>query len=487
MLFNSYVFILLFLPLFVIGYFFLRSIRNTKPSLSFVLVMSLIFYGYNSIRYVPIILCSIVFNYILSRVLNGHSESHKSRSVLFMGIGFNLLLIYYFKYHNFFCETFNSIFGTSIHLHKLLLPLGISFFTFQQISYLVDSYRGETSDYTFLEYAAFVSFFPQLVAGPIVLHDELITQFRDNSKWKVNWDSVADGAWRFSMGLFKKVLIADTFSKAVAWGYDPGNMELLTSGDVFVIMLSYTFQIYFDFSGYSDMATGLAEMINIQLPINFDSPYQAFTIRDFWKRWHMTLTRFLTRYLYIPLGGDRKGKVRTYINMLVVFIASGIWHGANWTFILWGALHGCGCVLERLCKSITERAHAAIKWIITFMTVNVLWLLFRSESIAQWVALLRRLVRMENLNASDRLIEQFILPETEIILRLFQFTWIQEKIRGFVMLTIMGGAMLLCLCVNNNYRMKICKKPITAVVALLAMAWSLICLSNESVFLYFNF
>ena len=229
--------------------------------------------------------------------------------------------------------------------------MGISFFTFQQVSYLVDSYRTqETRDYGFIEYTLFVLFFPQLIAGPIVLHKEMIPQFRNEHNRIFNSENFSRGMYIFAIGLFKKVLIADTFSQAVAIGYN--NVENLSSLEALLVSFSYTFQIYFDFSGYCDMAIGISSMFNINLPQNFNSPYKSTSIIDFWNRWHMSLTRFLREYVYFPLGGSRKGKVRTYVNVMIVFLVSGIWHGANWTFIVWGIMHGVAQCLNRMFKNI---------------------------------------------------------------------------------------------------------------------------------------
>ena len=474
MLFNSYLFIFLFFPLFVAGFFLLSKLKNKTAALWFLTGMSLVFYGYNHVRYVPVIVSSILVNYAVSRMLVSGRLAEKEtarKAWLALGVFFDLALIFYFKYHDFFFENVNTLFHTSFAMKHLLLPLGISFFTFQQISFVADSYRGETADYGFAEYAAFVTFFPQLVAGPIVLHRELIPQFRDNAKRRIDFDNLYDGAVRFSLGLFKKVLIADTFGRAVAWGF--ANKEAATSGDLLVVMLAYTFQIYFDFSGYSDMAIGLAQMVNIRLPLNFDSPYQSFSVREFWKRWHMTLTRFLTTYVYLPLGGSRRGSARTYLNMMVVFLLSGIWHGANWTFILWGVLHGALSVSERMAERIVQRRglsfriHPAVRWLYTFLAVNVLWLLFRADSVAQWVLMLKKMASLQSLSLSAELLSAFASPVH--------------------VLYVAACALVICLCFENTARRRIGRNVRTVLLASGAFAVSVLSLGAESVFLYFNF
>lgn len=299
--------------------------------------------------------------------------------------------MFVFKYYDFFIENINLLLGTQLHLLRLLLPLGISFFTFQQISYLVDNaHEPDAPVYSFDVYALYVSFFPQLIAGPIVLHSELVPQFEDRERRHFKWDNFAKGLMAFSLGLAKKVLIADAFALFADEGF--AYIPALGTLNAAVAMLSYTFQIYFDFSGYCDMATGIALLFNIELPMNFNSPYKALTVTEFWSRWHMTLTRFFTKYYYIDvLGGNRKGKVRTYLNILLVFLISGLWHGANWTFMIWGLLHGAASVLNRIFKRQIEGWYPAISWLCTFIFVNIAWVFFRADSISQAVAFLRQL------------------------------------------------------------------------------------------------
>ena len=299
MLFNSYIFILFFLPICIAGYFAWNHFGKIKMGLAFLLGMSLWFYGYFNVKYLSIILTSIFFNYFCYIILKKARRTKKL--LLGAAVTFNIGILFYFKYYDFFVENINLIFKTDITLKNLLLPLGISFFTFQQISFLVDAYRGEIGKYSFLEYALFVTFFPQLIAGPIVTHDELIPQLLDKGKKRFCWDNFAKGIYIFTLGLGKKVLLADTFGNAANWGFS--HIDILDTTNAVIVMLSYTIQIYFDFSGYCDMALGIGKMLNIDLPINFNSPYKALTITEFWKRWHITLTRFLTKYLYFPLGG----------------------------------------------------------------------------------------------------------------------------------------------------------------------------------------
>ena len=379
MLFNSYEFIFVFLPLSFFVYFFLLEKRLITGAKGFLVFASLFFYSWWNISYLPLILTSMLFNYVIGNSLNENFKKvqmHK-KTLLGFGIIANLSLLGYFKYTDFFLENFNLAFDGSVPLLHLALPLAISFFTFQQIAYLVDSYRGETAEYDFLNYALFVTFFPQLIAGPIVHHAEMMPQF--SSKWNLvkKYKNIALGLFIFTIGLFKKVVIADTFAQWASYGFD--KTEILGFVEAWVTSLSYTFQLYFDFSGYTDMAIGAALLFNIKLPINFNSPYKALDIQDFWRRWHITLSRFLRDYIYIPLGGNRKGSFKTYTNLLATFILGGIWHGAGWTFVFWGFMHGMALAIHRLWKSLGFTMPKILGWFITFNFVNIAWVFFRAK------------------------------------------------------------------------------------------------------------
>ena len=366
MLFNSYEFIFAFLPITFFIYFFLLSKRLVVGAKGFLVFASLFFYSWWNIIYLPLILSSMLFNYVIGNSLNGNKENIKlsKKSLLIIGVIANLSLLGYFKYADFFISNINYISESNIELLNLALPLAISFFTFQQIAYLVDSYRQETSEYDFLNYALFVTFFPQLIAGPIVHHKEMMPQFA--SKWNLvkSYKNIALGIFIFSIGLFKKVVIADTFAVWATNGFDKA--ETLHLIEAWATSLSYTFQLYFDFSGYTDMAIGAALLFNIKLPINFNSPYKAKDIQDFWRRWHITLSRFLRDYIYIPLGGNRKSSFRTYSNLMATFILGGLWHGAGWTFVFWGFLHGMALVVHRGWKALGFTMNSILAWFITF-------------------------------------------------------------------------------------------------------------------------
>jgi len=381
MLFNSYEFIFVFLPITFFIYFYLNHKRLTETSKGFLICSSLFFYSWWNIAYLPIIIASMTFNYAIGRSLHKTAgkkySAFSKKSILIFGIVLNLALLGYFKYADFFIENINIAFDIRVEPMQLLLPLAISFFTFQQIAYLVDSYRQETKEYSFLNYALFVTFFPQLIAGPIVHHKEMMPQFTKISNKVKNYRNIALGLFIFSVGLFKKVVIADTFAIWAIQGFDIATT--LNLFEAWATSLSYTFQLYFDFSGYTDMAIGLALLFNIRLPINFNSPYKATNIQDFWKRWHMTLSRFLRDYVYIPLGGNRKGEFRTYNNLMATFVIGGLWHGAGWTFIFWGFLHGLALMVQRFWSKLGFKLWTWLAWLITFNFINIAWIFFRAK------------------------------------------------------------------------------------------------------------
>lgn len=323
------------------------------------------------------------------------------------------------------------------------------------------------------------------MAGPVVLHDELIPFFRDGSKKTVDADNLARGVTMFTLGLFKKVMIADVLGRMVAWGF--GNIEVATSMDLILAMLAYTFQIYFDFSGYSDMATGIAWMFNFRLPMNFNSPYQACSMIDFWKRWHMTLTRFLRTYVYFPLGGNKKGAARMYFNTMAVFLVSGIWHGANYTFILWGLLHGLAQCINRRFKEQYERWNPVVQWGVTFLFLNVTWLLFRAESLHQWKSLCAKIVSLADMRVSRQMVAQVSLPELGYLFRHTKLGWLDSHITGFSMWALFAACFWLTLNCENSQQRQLKPRAITLVAVPILLVWCLVSLGSISVFLYFNF
>jgi D-alanyl-lipoteichoic acid acyltransferase DltB (MBOAT superfamily) len=381
MLFNSYTFILLFLPIVLIGYFFLTKKRLIVISKIWLILASLFFYGYWNPKYLPLLLLSIMLNFAVGSGLCNTQFKQKvhKKTILAIGIVLNLATLGYFKYMDFFIENVNNIFNLSLPMLKIVLPLAISFFTFTQIVYLIDSYKNETKESDFLNYMLFVTFFPHLIAGPIVYHKDLMPQFDILKNKVLNHKNIILGLFLFLIGLFKKVVLADTFSIYANIGFNPESHLSLIEG--WITCLSYTFQIYFDFSGYCDMALGSSKMFNIDLPINFNSPYKAISIQDFWRRWHITLSRFLRDYVYIPFGGSRAGEFNTYRNLFLTFLIGGIWHGASWMFVIWGALHGLALCVHRFWDKFKIKMPQWLAIFTTFMFVNITWVFFRAENL----------------------------------------------------------------------------------------------------------
>lgn len=488
MLFNSYVFILLFLPITWCAYFLLNRFHLYKPAQTALIIASFIFYGYQDEKLCLLLLFTIVINYCLHIYLTGNNPAVMKKVVLAAGVCSNLFLLYYYKYLNFSIEIANNLFSTDFAFRDIIMPLGISFFTFQQISMLVDSSKPDMKRYGLLDYALFVSFFPQLIAGPIVLHQEIIPQFQEEEKKKINYSNMVSGLEYFILGLAKKVLVADAFARICDAGYE--NLATLNTYSAILTILAFTLQIYFDFSGYCDMAKGLGKLFNIEIPINFDSPYKAITIADFWKRWHKTLTRFLTQYLYIPLGGNRKGKWRTYRNVMIVFTLSGLWHGADWTYIIWGVLHGLMQVLYRMGKSFFDKLPKWLLWTATFVFVNLAWVFFRADYSKQPFYLMLQLIQggsgwcqdamvaalCEN-TVGMALLESFVSPA---VLAGVQQLWV---VIWFLLWTVV------CVKLPSSHEMVEKKNRSTGYFLFLAVlfVWSFFWLSQVSKFIYFNF
>ena len=483
MLFNSYLFILIFMPICIIGYFGLNCLRQKKLAMIFLLGMSLWFYGYFNPIYLMLIAGSVAVNYLLYQILYRSDRKRVRKITVISGVMVNIILLIYFKYTDFFIGTLNWITDKDFSLMYLILPLGISFFTFQQISFLIDTYRKEVTAYHFVEYACFVTYFPQLIAGPIVTHDELIPQFQDDFRKKINWENFSKGLYIFTIGLIKKVLIADNFGTVVNIGFD--NVHILDSTNAIITMLSYTFQIYFDFSGYCDMAIGLGKMMNIDLPLNFNSPYKALTIVDFWKRWHMTLTRFFTKYIYIPLG-SYCGEGRMYFNTFLVFLISGFWHGAGFNFIIWGIGHGLFFILTKKFNVVFSSLHPALNWIITFGFINIMWVFFRASSVYDALTLLNRIMLFNFDDIFADITSCFNLDEIVIFLDLFKIRIVYPNIMVLVSFIL---AFFCVLGMNNSYeKMKLFKPSVwNCFIVVILVTWSICSFSSVSTFLYFNF
>lgn len=377
MLFNSYAFLLIFMPAVLLAMTMLRRFDHSDYIVPLLSLASLAFYAYWDPRYVPLLLGSILFNFLVGTALTRRPDAGPRNLILTAGLVANLALLGYLKYAGFFAENLNSLLGAQIGVVRVVLPLGVSFFTFTQIEYLVDAWRGKALKYSLGEYVLFVSFFPHLIAGPILCHREVIPQFKHNlQQWSD--EAFAVGCVFFALGLFKKVIIADSLAP---WANEAfASVGSLTLVDAWAGALAYTFQLYFDFSGYSDMAVGLALMLNIRIPYNFDSPYKSFSIIEFWRRWHITLSNFLRDYLYIPLGGSRRGPARQIANLFATMLLGGMWHGAGWTFIAWGAWHGMLLSLNHVWRRTRRKLSPLLAWSTTFIAVVLGWVVFRSPS-----------------------------------------------------------------------------------------------------------
>ncbi|MGE4297507.1 MAG: MBOAT family protein [Desulfovibrionaceae bacterium] len=389
MLFNSYAFICLFLPLTFLGYFLCHRLGRPVAGKAWLLVASLFFYSWWNVAYLPILLASILVNYFLAYFMLRQNEARpagqggwNARRWLFLAsMAFNLGLLGYFKYRDFFVGNVNLACGTDFSLLHLALPLGISFFTLQQVAFQVDVYEGLTQENRFLDYAVFVSFFPQLIAGPIVHHMEVIPQFEQMANSRVDARNVAEGLCLFSIGLFKKVVLADTFALWASQGFD--HAPSLGALGAWCASLSYTFQLYFDFSGYTDMALGAGLLFNIRIPKNFQSPYKARNIVNFWRQWHITLSNFITTYVYTPmvkLTGRRISFAKSMAAMFAAMFISGLWHGAAWTFVVWGALHGVALVSCHVFRKKKLKMPKTLAWFLTFLFVNASFVIFRATN-----------------------------------------------------------------------------------------------------------
>lgn len=474
MLFNSFIFIFMFLPLTLIGYFLLNSYGKEKWAKGFLVLCSLYFYSYFNPKYTLLILVSILVNYCLGTILskNINVRGGGTKYYFVSGLIFNIGMLFYFKYYDFFIANINSIFKINLPILNLMLPLGISFFTFQQLSFLIDSYKGKSQKYDFLSYCLFVTFFPQLIAGPIVLPEEMLPQFENHDNKKINYENMNRGLYLFSIGLAKKILIADSIAPFADAGFD--KMTSLTFIEGWLTSISYTMQLYFDFSGYCDMAMGIALMFNIILPLNFNSPYKSSNIQEFWKRWHMTLGRFLTNYLYIPLGGNRKGELKTLRNLLIVFLVSGIWHGAGWNFIIWGALHGIAILIHRIWKSKGYKIPSILGWSITLFFVNIFWVFFRAKDLSGTFKVLKAMIDFRSLRSFITLSYREVANP-----------YLGNKVSMGLVLIAIIITLLFKNSFEKNKNMKFNNLNCTEII--IYFVGSILLLKRVATFLYFNF
>ena len=480
MVFSSYIFIFAFLPLVLLGFYLLPRLiaapgRLRRAQNLLLIAASLVFYGYFNVSYLLLIAASILVNYLLALAIQNGRRQQLVKLCFVVGVLFNVLLIGYFKYYDFFIENINFLFRGSFALKHLLLPLGISFFTFQQLSFLVSVYKKEEQVEDFISYCVFVLFFPQLVAGPIVLYSEMIPQFKDESRCRFDSDNLARGIYMFCIGFFKKAVVADTLALFVDNGYAQSSLGLAAA---WAVSLCYTLQIYFDFSGYSDMAIGLGKLFNIDLPWNFLSPYQSESFSVFWRRWHITLGRALSSYIYKPLGGSRRGRAKTFLNTMATFLISGLWHGAAWTFVLWGGIHGLFVAGEKLLGDRLERVPKALRVGLTFLLVNVLWVLFRAESFSQAGMVYIGMLSFGSLNLEQ--LAALVLDNA------FDFPTIVDITYLFSLLAVLLAVVFRCRSSRLLLEQFRCSGRSLAFTVFL-FCFSVLHLSRGSIFIYFNF
>lgn len=481
MLFNSYEFIFLFLPITFAGFFLLGKYAKNYAVI-WLVIASFVFYGYWDYHYVPLLFCSILFNYLVGMKI----EKTNSKNWLFFGIIINIILLGYFKYTDFFLGTINDISGEHyFDLPNIVLPLGISFFTFTQTAYLVDAYRGEAVNRSFTTYCEFVTIFPHLIAGPIINHKEMIPQFIADKTFKINYANLAMGISIFSMGLFKKVAVAD---KLATWANVAfSNTETLTFIEAWIGAVSYTFQLYFDFSGYSEMAIGLGLMFNLKLPINFNSPYKATSIIDFWRRWHMTLGLWVRDYLYIPMGGNRNGEFCKMRNLFISMMIIGLWHGAGWTFVLWGGMHGVALMINHQWRRLEIDLPKFFNWGATFLCVLLLWIFFRAENFSSACNIIMSMTDIYNtgipFNESNK---EYFGMVTNFGLSFSHWRMPDDLHRIARYLSVLLAILIL---VPNPIKLMERFKPnnIWVVIVSGLLIYSILHLNNYSEFLYFQF
>tara|TARA_B100000787_G_C16180511_1_gene291517 strand:+ start:252 stop:1724 length:1473 start_codon:yes stop_codon:yes gene_type:complete len=489
-LFNSYGFIFAFLPISFFLYFYLNHKRLVIGAKYWLVFTSLFFYSWWNIAYLPLILISVLCNFLIAssmvRVDVLKNKYFSKKILLQIGLLFNIGLLAYFKYADFFISNTNSLINTDIALLSLTLPLAISFFTLQQIAFLVDSYEGLAKEKNFLDYTIFVTFFPQLIAGPIVHHKEMMPQFRSRKNKLKNYNNIAMGLFIFSIGLFKKVVIADTFAIWATSGFDIATSLNLI--EAWFTSLSYTFQLYFDFSGYTDMAIGAALLFNIKLPINFNSPYKATGIIDFWKRWHITLSNFITVYIYTPLvkSFDKLTFHKAMIATFVTFLIAGLWHGASWMFVIFGGLHGVALVVNNYWKKTKIKINKVFAWFITFNFVNITMVFFRAEEFDDAIKVLRSMFGFDDIMLPSFL--GSLMPFlNEYGVNFGEFTQnIQGRPSTFIFLVI--GFILVLFFENSakklsNFHFNF----INSFIFVMAFSISFYKLSGYSEFLYFRF
>lgn len=470
MLFNSFQFIFLFLPIVLLGYYL---INQKKFQLFFLFSSSLFFYAYWSHTYVFLLLFTVVLDFYIGQAIFKSQNATKRKALLLASMIANLSVLGFFKYYNFFTETLNGAFqllgqGNLFPHLDLILPIGISFYTFQSMSYVIDVYRRSASSHgSLLEFSSYVTLFPHQISGPLVRHNFIVPQLESAETYKFNYENFWRGVSFFVFGLSKKMLIADRVAEAI----DPviSNISQASNLEAIFAMIGYTVQLYYDFSGYSDMAVGLGLMMNIKFPANFNSPYKSRSITEFWKRWHITLSSWLRDYFYISLGGNRKGVLFTYRNLFLTMLIGGLWHGANWTFVLWGAIHGLALAIERIFndKKIDILKSGILKWVLTFFVVSIAWVFFRANSVSDALLWLGKVFDWTGGFTND-------------------LTFMPIKYRDkFYILSLIG--LVSALFARNTWEMKFLPSWKNAFITAILFVICLMYMGEQSPFLYFQF
>ena len=491
MLFNSLYFVFLFLPVSLIGWYILNKLNLGRLKVACLCFVSLWFYGYANIKYLLILIPSLLINFLISFLFE---KIHgKLKKIIFtLAMVLNIVLLGYFKYRNFFVETINDIFGQNFNARQIILPLAISFFTLQQIAFLTDRYKEEAPHYDFLTYSAFVLYFPKLISGPIVYHNEVCPYFDGTQKIIFDKEGFTKGLIRFMLGLSKKILIADLLSLYVEYG-----MARLTYFDTpaaWLWALLYALQLYFDFSGYTDMAIGISNMFGINLPENFDSPYKAVSVRDFWRRWHITLTRFLTKYIYIPLGGNRKGALLKIVNTVIVFLISGLWHGASWTFVIWGLLHAVAILISGAVHKKNKTKGNILSHVVTMVFVVFAWAVFRADTFENLRIILQKMFIPEiNGFAKELCTAIYDIPELYMITKLLNLKASGLIMPMYYLLTVAFVVISIILMAFGDVRVRLNKRIQKGfslgylIFISILFVWALVSMSNVTTFLYFTF
>ncbi len=492
MILPSYSFIFIFLPVTVILYHLANLRQFYTLGKVILLISSAVFYALlvPGIYGLAALILSVLFCYtIASFGLAAGVSTAVRRIFLILGITVNIAFLIYCRYLSYIDELFTGAGWGSFTFRAVVVPVGISYFTFSQIAYLADTYKDPAVRYSLLDYLLFVSFFPKITVGPIALSSEMIPQFNDISRKNVSFTRLATGFYRFTFGLAKKLLLADSLGKFADLGYS--NISTLGAPDAVLVTLSYTLQIYFDFSGYCDMASGICLMLGFDLCENFDGPYHSLSIREFWKRWHITLTRFFRNYLYIPIGGNRKGKIRTYLNNLFIFLVSGLWHGAATHFVLWGGIHGIGMIVSKLVSPVTEKIPKILRWLVTFSFVSLAWIFFRADDTVVAVDMLSRLFKGGMIPINNEIVAAGIPAEFQLLQWLIlkaepTFTYYSGCAVWIGLVTVA----LYLAAFSKTVKMRcdaFAASKTKVVTTVILFTWSVLSLSKVTEFIYVNF